>query len=206
MTTEAITETPEPAASPESAEPAEPQREGDSWGRIAVSCANRMTRADFGRGDLAGLRRMDPGSPGPAVFWRLLAENGLLEYGPDVESKWALILHGIALMTRANAGDGQARNAHDGSMPVGRALSLSHYSEQRFNRLLTAREEMLRTLLARMFRMLAAKDMTFNWREMARLILSDGYDETAAEQSRHRLARAYYQAERQGRESETEAN
>lgn len=201
MTTEPITETPEPAASPESAEP---QRAGASWGRIAVDCANRMTRANFERGDLAGLRRMEPHTPRPAIFWRLLAENGLLEYGPDVESKWALILHGIALMTRANAGDGQARNAHDGNMPVGRALSLSDYSELRFNRLLTAREEMLRTLLARMFRMLAAKDMTFNWREMAQFILNDGYDEAAAEQSRRRLARAYYQAQRQSQESATE--
>ena len=209
MTTDTITETPEPVESPEPAEvseSAEPQSGGDDWGRIAVNCANRMTRANFERGDLAALRRMESDSHRPAIFWRLLAENGLLEYGSDVESKWALILHGIALMTQANAGDGQSRNAHDGSMPVGRALSLIDYSEQRFNRLLTARETMLRTLLARMFRMLAAKDMTFNWREMARFILNDGYHEEAADQFRHNMARHYYRAERQSREAETEAN
>ena len=204
MTTETITETPEPVESPESEEPTEPQREGDPWGRIAVNCANRMTRANFERGDLAGLRRMEPDTPRPAIFWRLLAENGLLEYGPTVESKWELILHGIALMTQANAGDGQSRNAHDGSMAVGRALYGAGYSEQRFNRLLTARDEMLRTLLARMFRLLAAKDTPINWREMARFILND--NEAAAEEFRHKLARDYYRAERQNRESETETH
>lgn len=203
MTTEAITETPEPV---ESSEASEPPREGDPWGRIAVNCAHRMTRANFERGDLAGLRRMEPDTPRPAIFWRLLAENGLLEYGPAVESKWELILHGIALMTQANAGDGQSRNAHDGSMAVGRALYGAGYSEQRFNRLLTARDEMLRTLLARMFRMLAAKDTPINWREMARFILNDGYNEAAAEEFRHKLARDYYRAERQNRESETETH
>lgn len=213
MTTEAITETPEPVESSEPEEASESPEApggGDDWGRIAVSCANRMTRANFERGDLAGLRRMEPDNPGPAIFWRLLAENGLLEYGPSVESKWeskwALILHGIALMTQANAGDGQSRNAHDGSMPVGRALHSIGYKEQRFNRLLTARDEMLRTLLARMFRMLAAKDMSFNWREMARFILNDGYNEEAADQFRHNMARHYYRAERQNREAESETH
>ena len=55
---------------------------------------------------------------------------------------------------------------------------------------------MLRILLTRMFRMLAAAGVSFNWREMARFILNDGYDEDAAEESRRRIARDYYQAER----------
>ena len=44
--------------------------------------------------------------------------------------------------------------------------------------------------------MLAAADVSFNWREMAQFILNEGYDEEAAEQSRRRIARNYYQAER----------
>ena len=55
---------------------------------------------------------------------------------------------------------------------------------------------MLRILLARMFRMLASAGVSFNWREMASFILSEGYDDEAAEQSRRRMARAYYDAER----------
>ena len=55
---------------------------------------------------------------------------------------------------------------------------------------------MLRTLLARMFRMLASANVSFNWREMAQFVLNEGYDDVAAEQARRRIARDYYQAER----------
>ena len=63
---------------------------------------------------------------------------------------------------------------------------------------------MLRTLLARMFRMLASADVTFNWREMANFILADEYDEEAAERARRRIARDYYQAERRSAQTSNE--
>ena len=182
--------------------PQKPERR--SRGDTAVSFASRIARsADFSRADLAELRRMDPDTPNTAVFWRLMAEHDLLG-NPSLEREWALILHGIALMTPRNGGDGNPRTAHDGYTPVGRALFLGgeahreqgFYSESRLNRLLTARGDMLRTLLARMFRMLASADMSFNWREMAQFILNEGYNEEAAEQARHRIAREYYLAER----------
>ena len=174
-----------------------------SRGDIAVGFASQMAHTEFRRGDIADLRRMDPDEPGAAVFWRLLAQQDLLG-DPAVESRWALILHGIALMAPTSSGDGVARTAHNGNMPVGRALLLGGedrrekglYSETRFNRLLTARGPMLRALLARMFRMLAAANVSLNWREMAQFILNEGDDEEAAEQARRRMARAYYQAER----------
>ena len=75
-------------------------------------------------------------------------------------------------------------------------LQTGSYSETRFNRLLTARGPMLRILLARMFRMMGAAGVSFNWREMASFVLNEGYDDKAAEQSRRRIARDYYQAER----------
>ena len=175
-----------------------------SWGDLAVSLAGHIAQlAEHRRGDLAELRRMDPDDPDAAVFWRLLAPHDLLG-NSVIESKWALILHGIALMTPTTGGDGDARTAHDGYMPVGRALFLggeaqraqAFYSESRLNRLLTARGPMLRTLLSRMFRMLASSGVSFNWREMAQYILNEGYNEEVAEQGRRRIARDYYQAER----------
>ena len=170
---------------------------------ITAGFAGQMAGDGFRRGDLAELRRMNPDSPDAAVFWRLMAEQDLLG-NPVVESKWALILHGIALMTPTNAGGSNPRTAHDGSIPVGRALFLGgesqraagFFSETRLNRLLTARGPMLRTLLARMFRMLAAAGVSFNWREMARFILNEGHNEEKAERDRHRIARDYYQAKR----------
>ena len=174
-----------------------------SWGEVAYTYAGQMAGSDFRRGDLAELRRMDPDDPGPAAFWRLLAQYDLLG-NPGLESKWALVLHGIALMTPTSSGDGTPRTGHDGQRPVGRALFLAgdtqrdspFYSEARLNRLLMARGPMLRTLLARMFRMLAAANVSFNWREMAQFILSEGYDDEGAERARRRIARDYYQAER----------
>ena len=180
------------------------ESERRSWGDVAVEIAGRIARlADSRLGDLAELRRMEPDEPDAAVFWRLMAEYDLFG-NPDVERKWALILHGIALMTPRNRAGGGTSTAHDGYNPVGRALFLGsesrresgHYSETRLNRLLTARGPMIRILLARMFRMLTSDGVTFNWREMAQFILNEGYDEEATEWARRRIARDYYTAER----------
>ncbi|MYA01028.1 MAG: hypothetical protein F4Y35_04515 [Chloroflexi bacterium] len=181
------------------------------WGSVAVSFARQMTFPNFSRGDLAGLRRMDPDEPGAAAYWRLMAEKNLLG-SAALELKWALILHGIALMTPRAGDEGDSRTAHEGYMPVGRALFLGgdanrpergYYAESRLNRLLTARGPMLRSLLARMFRMMAAADQPFNWREMARFILNEDYDEERFEMARRRIASEYYQAERRSARTET---
>ena len=178
-----------------------------SWGVIAAGFAKQMAGEDFRRGDLAELRRMNPDAPNAAAFWRLMASRNLLG-NPTLEAKWALILHGIALMTSTSGGEN--RTAHNGIIPVGRALFLGgeterrksgYYSESRLNRLLTARGPILRTLLARMFRMLAAVNQPFNWSEMARFILNDSYNEERAEDIRRGIARAYYQAERRSAQS-----
>ncbi len=191
--------------------------EWQDWGSIAVSFARQMTLPNFSRGDLAGLRRMAPDEPGTtAAYWRLMAEKNLLGSGSSSaiwEAKWALILHGIAHMTPRTSEDESGRTAHEGFMPVGRALFLGgdanrrergYYAESRLNRLLTARGPMLRTLLARMFRMMAAADQPFNWREMARFILYEEYNEERFEMARRRIASEYYQAERRNSQSETE--
>ena len=170
-----------------------------SWGEAAVRVANHIASEGFRRGDLAALRRMDPESPDAAAFWRLTARYDVLR-GAESERKWGLILHGIALMTRTAGEDAAGRAAHVRGMPVGRALfsggdanrSTAFYSESRFNRLLTARGPMLRTLLARMFRMMAAADVRFDWYQMSQLILSEG---ERAERVRRTIARDYYWAE-----------
>ena len=181
-----------------------------SWGEIVARFAAAMGRDDFRRGDLAELRRMDPDAPDAAVFWQLLAEENL-EVSPAIEVKWALILHGIALMTPTAGRTGSQRSAHDGNTSIGWALFFADdeqrtrpfYSNTRLNRLLTARGPMLRTLLARMFRMMGDR-RPFNWREMARLILNDGYNDEWAEDARHGIARAYYQAERRSTQSHSQ--
>ena len=144
---------------------------------------------------------MDPDAPDAAAFWRLMAQQELLGTVQPSESKWALILHGIALMTNTS----ENRSAHAGNMPVGRALYLGgedqsrfrgFFSETRLNRLLTARGPMMRTLLARMFRMMGT-GQPFDWWEMAQAHpLRRATAKTRAENARRDIARAYYAAER----------
>ena len=186
------------------ATPAEPSSR--FWADIAFHLSGLVAAMpDHDRGGFAGLRRMDPDEPDTAAFWRLMAGEDLLGI-PQVERKWGLILHGMALMTRTSGNEVSDRYAHNGSIPVGRALYLggepqrtaAFYSETRFNRLLTARDDMLRVLLTRTFRMLGTAQATFDWREMAAFILNDGYDEERAEIGRRRIAREYYRAERRG--------
>ena len=174
-----------------------------SWADIAFRLAQAVAAMpDHDRGGLAGLRRMDPDKPDSGAFWRLMAQEDLLGNHTH-ERKWGLVLHGIALMTRTAGDNAVSRSAHDGRVSVGQALYLGaesksggFYSETRLGRLLTARGDMLRVLLARLFRMLAAEGVSFNWCEMAVFILSEGYDEDQAERNRRRIARDYYRTER----------
>ena len=195
-----------PGAGPTLEAPSE--AEGQTWAGIAYGFAAQVASREFRRGDLAHLRRMDPDAPDAAAYWRLMAGRELLG-NPAWEAKWALVLHGIVLMTRTSGSGTAGRSAHDGRMPVGQALyvggdpgrlEVGFYREARLNRLLTAGGPMLRMLLARMFRMMAAADQPFNWGEMAEFILYDGHDEERAERARRRIASDYYQAERRGRQ------
>lgn len=172
------------------------------WGEIAIRIANDIAAENFNRGDLANLRRMDPDTPDAAVFYQLSAKYNL-SGSFEMTRKWALVMHGIALMTQTSSEDATSRAAHVRSMSIGKALftggddsrTSAFYSESRFNRLLTARGTMLRTLLARMFRMMAATSQGFDWYQMAQFVLYDGYDDERANQIRQNIARDYYWAE-----------
>ena len=181
------------------------QEPRESWGDIALSISFDIAGlVHRRRGDLADLRRMDPEHVDAAVFWRILARHDMPNLTEDWERKWALIVHGIALMTPTNVPENSRKTAHKADTPVGRALYLGpdsrrdagFYSESRLNRLLTARGQMQQVLLARLFRMLAKQDCAFNWREMAWFILNEGHSEDAAERARMQIAREYYRAER----------
>lgn len=155
---------------------------------ILSGLARELDREGFPRGDLAALRRLDPDHPSAPVFWQLLMRS--VPEGrrrdDDAERRWALILHGMALM---------APNHHDPAIPVGRALFAADYSEQRLGRLLAARGAQFRALLPRLCRQLAHKAQSLDWRELGRLVLWEGRDDEKAEKIRVGIARAYYRAE-----------
>lgn len=160
---------------------------------IVTKVAAELATPGFPRGDLAALRRMDPNAPGGTpVLLRLLARHApeRLERGTDELRRWALVLHGMALM---------APDHHRGQLRVGRSLFGSGrnplYAESRLARLLGARGPALRAQIPRLVRQLKAKDQALDWRELAKLILTEGRDESRAEEAREWIARAYYQAE-----------
>ena len=158
-------------------------------------------------GESASLRRMDPANPDSATFWKLMSQRGMPRKA-GVE-KWALIMHGIALMVHGS------ERAHSRTA-VGRRLYLGSatqpgeqgfYSKNRLATLLAARGLTLHRLLARLFRRLSNEGCAFNWHEMAWFILNEGYNEDRAEQARIKIARAYYQAQnRAERTQNQEAN
>ena len=154
---------------------------------------------DFDRGDRSKLRRMDPDNPDVAAFWKLMTREGIPQ-NPDI-SKWGLIIHGMALMSH------RAELAHNPRKPVGCVLyqgggkRVPFYTEKRLSTLLAARGSTLHRLLARLFRMLSAEGCAFNWFEMSRFVLNEGYDEGRADQTRVEIARSYYDTERRNSQS-----
>ena len=160
---------------------------------------------DLTTGEKASLRRMDINDPNSPIFWELMTQRGMPR-NADI-NKWGLIMHGIALMAHG------AGHAHNPRLRVGRSLYLGaeqqpgergFYSEDRLATLLSARDQTLHRLLARLFRILANEGSAFDWREMAWFILNEGYREEETDKSRIEIARAYYRAEqRRHHQSET---
>ena len=169
---------------------------------VAVSIAGEMAHEHYPTGDLALLRRMDPARPGPSAFWQLLAKRDLI-LNSNLEAKWGLIIHGIALMTPRNIEGEEFRSAHDGYTSVGKALYCGNanappnafYSEVRLERLMRAEGPALYDHVARVCRMMKSAGVRFNWRELARYILAQNHDPDAVAESRRRILREYYRAQ-----------
>lgn len=141
--------------------------------RRALSIAEALAKASPGA--KAEARRMGPeGSP---VFWRQVARLGIPHWQ---EGQWLLFTRLVALMTPASCDS----SIHDGQRPLGAALAEAKLSEQRFARLLAAREKTRDEALERAIRMLARKSPGLDVIDLARTIL---WPEEA-----RRLARANY--------------
>ena len=198
---------------PGSVEENSPRREHHwSGGQIPANFGNAITNLaetieaeEFGTGNRARLRRMDPDNPDSAVFWQLMVRDGMPR-NPDI-AKWGLITHGIALMAHGSG------KAHVPRMKVGRRLYLGgeqqpgtrgFYSEDRLSALLAARGPAFHSLLARLFRMLGNEGCSFNWREMAWFILNEGCNESRADEARIEIAREYYRAAARGSQQSDE--
>lgn len=142
--------------------------------RRALSIAAALAAADFGQ--KAEARRMGPA--GAALFWRQAAR---LEIPQSQEPAWRLFTRLVALMTPAS----RDTSIYDTKRSLGAAFAEAELSEQRFARLLAARDAARDDALERAIRMLARKATGLDVTDLARAILWP--DETS------RLARTYYQ-------------
>ena len=171
-------------------------------GDVAVAMARLIS--NLRPQDIGPLRKLDPlgGDYQDCPEFKEVTRPFDIDDTPDRMRRWALVVKGIALMTPDGSNRADYRTAHNGYMPVGRALFLGDqrerrgdnglYGEWRLKLLLNARGDRERSLLSFMFRMMGNLTVTFNWREMANLIMAD--DEQEADRRRLRIAHGYHSA------------
>jgi len=161
-------------------------------GKVALAIDRNLSP-----GDVAALRRLDPRDPAAPAFWKVCAswlDRTLPEEGSsrdEAERRWATILAGMAITV------GQHNPRHH----AGAALAEAGFSELRFMRLLRARGDTLSDALRITARFLASKAVSFDWRDLALLVLSDGRADE--EDVRRHLARNFYQADRKSTKENT---
>ncbi|MBU0553052.1 type I-E CRISPR-associated protein Cse2/CasB [Myxococcota bacterium] len=157
----------------------------------ATKLAWGITQGDagpFSKAELAELRRMNPDSPGGIAFWRTFHRLINPEGDPSSaasERAWMILLSGMA-----------HHAMHNDGMPLGQALFAAGVSEQRFVKLLEARDEALLDQVLVTARYLRAKNQPMNWGEMARLVFDD------RPELRQRIAKSYFHAENSSHKKE----
>ena len=156
---------------------------------IIAGLARLLADTHFSTGDRATLRRLSPKAPDAPAFWHLLFRNVPedMRRGGSSETRWALIIHGMALMTHMQV------SAHQQGRGLGRALHAAGFSEMRLNRLLRARGETFRDMVPRMCRFLASSNEAFDWARFGLMLLTE--DEEKTEGYRRGIARDYFRAE-----------
>jgi CRISPR system Cascade subunit CasB len=179
--------------------------QNDSFGRspgigqIVARTASRLGAVNFPTGERAALRRLSPEDPssGIGAVCRLLHMAGFDggQASPEHLKRWALVLHGMALMS------GPGTNPHNPSKRPGGAFADAKLSDQRFTRLLNARGPAFRDLIPRLARFVAGQGQSFDWEPLARLILYEGRNEQVAEDIRLRIAAQFYAARAKAEDS-----
>ena len=146
---------------------------------------------------LGRLKRMNPDDPQCPEFDALAASLGNL-YDPEKRTRWALIVHGMALTTVVNAENARFRQAHREGAALGRVIAGSGSNTQtgdllppdQAEAMLSGNERSMRRHLKTMLRRLAAAGGRIDWAETAQLILEPEDQEIRRKALEdHRLAR-----------------
>ena len=188
---------------PDDAQEAQQQVQGQHPADKAPSMAGYIAQlAQHRKGDFSELIHLDHNAPGSPVFWRMITRYNLADQGPQDDHRWALIVKGIAIMTPKNNTRSNNTTAHTPYRSIGRALCLGPgsfrhtplYNDIRLHQLLAAGDNVLEELLISLFRQLASSGTTFDWKEMAHLVLEEGRNHRSARENRARIIQDYYAA------------
>jgi CRISPR system Cascade subunit CasB len=180
--------------------PSDHEASGLGFGATVARLARALAGAEQGelsRGDVAALRRED-GALSP-TFYKLAAtvlHDELLalpseELLCEAERRWARVVH---LLARTG---GQHRS---GALRLGKALAEAGLSEARFVRLVRAEGDALDAAGRAAIAPLAAKAITFDPLDLAKLVLSTPhasgwcFHSEPGDQVRRRVARDFYAA------------
>lgn len=163
---------------------------------LAGTLANRLTRRDVSTGDIAELKRMNPGQPAAHFFWRLLLAYRITDPETQrnddlaIEQAWAAALRSIAEGTKV--GENETTGPHDQSVPMGQALALVGYSEPRLQALLNADETHIQRLADQAAKTLHQKGQKYNCDDLARLMFTPVRSKAQKEADRTYIARHYH--------------
>ena len=179
--------------------PAERETYGRYDHRLAAAIANNMARHGvLTTSDIAELRRMNPGRPAAASFWKLMMRHGVTSPDgaerdhPELEKTWARIVRCIALDTKV--GEDHTEGPHLGNRSLGGALANAGYSEGRLKALLNAQGETMLKAVEHAAHFLSGKQEKFNWNQCAALMMTRHRNAEQQDGDRVRIAREYYRA------------
>ena len=133
-------------------------------------------------GDLAELRRIDPGEPFTPALWKILLKfvPDHQKLSPARERQWAIVLMAM----------GTCAGLHNRGVHFGKALAKAGWSELRFVRLMEARDDHLVKEIRRLAQYLASKSQQADWSSAAWLLFVQHGDK--ASDIRQGIARHYY--------------
>jgi CRISPR type I-E-associated protein CasB/Cse2 len=166
--------------------PPEDERSRPAWTAAVRDVAARIARPEYPPGDLAQLRRLEPGRPEGSAYWRLVADH-LPEAFDNCGLGWAFAatLRGMALAVPFHRPERGERRS------MGQALAETGVSDARLLRLLRADGDALPRELRRLARLVQAKGdkARFDWTEAMWLLWTAGRSE---EGTRRKIAKEYY--------------
>lgn len=150
-----------------------------------LALANLLASPHFSPGDRAELRRLEPQDFNRPAFWRLLVRHVPedLRRGEEAESRWAMLLHGMALMAPLH---------HQMGRQPGRVMAEADFPEARLEQFLRARGPQAWPTFRRLCQFLASRAAPLDWIDFSAFVLAE--QEDWAEEQRRRIARAYYAA------------